>query len=79
MTHSLKNIGLKNFQKFLLHQGLTHIRSKGSHEIWSRKDLTRPVIIQSNIDPVPKFIIKNCLRTLGLTNEDLSNFLESKN
>lgn len=78
MTHSLKNIGLKDFQRFLLHHGLTRIRTKGSHEIWSRKDLTRPVIIQSTSDPVPKFIIKSNLRTMGLTTEDLSNFLESK-
>lgn len=79
MTNSLKNIGLKDFRKFLLHQGLIHIRTKGSHEIWSRKDLTRPVIIQSSVDPIPMFIVKNNLRTMGLTSEDLLKFLESKN
>jgi len=79
MPHSLKNIGLKDFQRFLLNQGLTCIRTKGSHEIWSKKDLTRPVIIQSSIDPIPIFIVKNNLRTMGLTTEDLINYLESQN
>lgn len=79
MTHSLKNIGLKDFQKFLLHLGLTQIRTKGGHEIWSRKDLTRPVIIQSSQDPIPQFIVKNNLRTLGLTSQDLFDYLDSKN
>jgi len=79
MSQSLKNIGLKDFQRFLLHQGLTRIRTKGSHEIWSRKDLTRPVIIQASKDPIPGFIVKNNLRTMGLKDEDLIRFLRNKN
>lgn len=79
MSQSLKNIGLKDFQRFLLHQGLTRISTKGSHEIWSRKDLTRPVIFQSSKDPIPGFIIKNNLRTMGLKDEDLIRFLRAKN
>lgn len=79
MPESLKNIGLKDFRRFLISQGLKLIRTKGSHEIWSRKDLTRPVIIQANKDPIPNFIIKNNLRTLCLKANDLIEFLSSKN
>lgn len=79
MAHSLKNIGLNDFRNFLVHNGLNHIRTKGSHEIWARKDLSRPVIIQSSKDPVPQFIIKSNLRTLGLTSKDLFNYLSAKN
>jgi predicted RNA binding protein YcfA (HicA-like mRNA interferase family) len=79
MAHSLKNIGLNDFRKFLIHIGLNRIRTKGSHEIWARKDLTRPVIIQSSKDPIPQFIIKSNLRTLGLTSEDLFKYLNSQN
>jgi predicted RNA binding protein YcfA (HicA-like mRNA interferase family) len=79
MAHSLKNIGLNDFRKFLIHIGLNRIRTKGSHEIWTRKDLTRPVIIQSSKDPIPQFIIKSNLRTLGLTSEDLFKYLNSQN
>ena len=75
MADSLKNISLKKFRSFLLFKGLKHIRTNGDHEIWAAKHLNRPVVLQSNIDPVPEFIIRNNLRTMGLTSIDLLNFL----
>jgi predicted RNA binding protein YcfA (HicA-like mRNA interferase family) len=44
MSQSLKNIGLKDFRRFLLHQGLTHIRTKGIHDFYSP-----PMTIVKNI------------------------------
>lgn len=79
MTSAIKNISLKIFRDFLKHHGLKHIRSKGGHETWSGKNLTRPVILQSHKDPVPLFIIKNNLRTMGLTLSDLREYIGSKN
>jgi hypothetical protein len=38
----LKNIPLKTFRDYLIHCGLHHIRTKGGHEVWSAKGLTRP-------------------------------------
>lgn len=72
----LKNISLKTFRRYLLHCGLKHIRSKGGHEIWSAKNLTRPVVLQTHVDPIPEFIIKNNLRTIGRPEEHLVEFLE---
>jgi hypothetical protein len=74
MSKSLKNIPLRLFRDYLTYKGLKQIRSKGGHEVWSRKDLGRPIIIQSHIDPIPEFIIKNNLRTLGVTAEDFYEF-----
>ena len=71
----LKNISLKTFRAYLIYCGLSHVRTKGGHEIWSAKGLTRPVVLQTHIDPVPDFIIKNNLRTLGKSEEDLLEFL----
>ncbi len=45
------------------------------HEKWTRKDLTRPIIIQTHIDPIPEFIIKNALRNLNLTRKDFFDIL----
>ena len=73
----LKNIPLKTFRAYLLFCGLKNIRTKGGHEIWSAKQLTRPVVLQTHINPVPEFIIKNNLRTIGKTEEHLLEFLES--
>jgi len=43
---NLQNIDLSDFQSFLFEKGLKVIRTKGGHEIWSRKDLKRPVVLQ---------------------------------
>ena len=74
----LKNISLKIFRQYLQHCGLKHIRTKGGHEIWSAKNLTRPVVLQTHVDPVPEFIIKNNLRTMGKSAEDFAEFLKNK-
>ncbi len=36
----------------------------------SAKGLTHPVILQTHVDPVPEFIIKNNLRTMDKNVED---------
>ncbi len=77
MTRRLKNIPLRLFRDYLKHKGLNHIRSKGGHEVWSCKDLPRPVILQSHIDPIPEFIVRNNLRTLGVKVKDFYDFVEN--
>ncbi|MBQ9508816.1 MAG: type II toxin-antitoxin system HicA family toxin [Bacteroidales bacterium] len=72
----LKNIPLKTFRDFLTYMGLKLIRTEGGHEVWSRKDMRRPVTIQSHVDPVPEFIVKNCLRDMAATKEDYIEFLK---
>jgi hypothetical protein len=79
MAHSLTNVSLSSFRGFLLHQGLKKIRTSGGHEVWCGKELTRPIVIQSHIDPIPIFVIKSNLRSMGLTLNDLRNFLDSRN
>jgi len=76
MAKQAKNISIREFKSFLVFHGLKHIRTSNGHEIWSGKDLLRPVIFQNHIDPVPLFIIKNNLRTMNLTLKDLRNYLE---
>lgn len=72
-TSHLRNIGLKDYCNYLEHIGCKLIRTKGGHYQYSRKDLGRPLTLQSHIDPVPEFIIQNHLRVLGLTKKQ---FLE---
>jgi hypothetical protein len=75
MANTLKNISLNSFRSFLIFHGLKKIRISGGHEIWSSQKLKRPVIIQSHINPIPEFIIRNNLRNMGLTKNDLLNYL----
>jgi hypothetical protein len=70
----LKNIPLKLFREYLTSKGLKIIRTKGGHEIWGGKPLKRPIVLQSHVDPVPEFIIRNSLRTLNVDANDFINF-----
>lgn len=79
MTPSIKNVSISEFKRFLTHHGLKQIRISNGHEIWSGRELTRPVIFQTHIDPIPLFIIKNNLRTMGMTLGDLREYLNSQN
>lgn len=77
MANGLKNIPLRLFRDYLYFKGLKPIRKKGGHEVWSRKSLLRPIILQSHIDPIPEFIIKSNLRTLGETADDFYEFVKN--
>lgn len=75
---NLRNVTITEFKAFLTYKGLKHIRTSSGHEIWSGKKLLRPVIFQTHIEPIPEFIIKNNLRTIGSNKKELINFLENK-
>ncbi len=71
-TKKLSNIPVKDFRKFLESQGLKVIkdsRGRGGHEKWSKSGMDRPITIQTHIDPVPEFIVKQILRYLKMDRE----------
>jgi hypothetical protein len=71
-TIKLSNIPLSDFRSFLSGQGLKVIKStkgRGGHEKWARADLERPITIQTHVDPVPEFIVKQILRHLNMSRE----------
>ena len=74
----LKNVPLSVFREFLKYKGLNRIRTEGGHEIWSSKVLLRPVVLQTHIDPVPEFIIRTNLRTIGSTRKEFETWLLSR-
>ena len=45
-THKLSNVSLNDYREFLIKVGCKKIRTEGGHEIWSRKDLLRPIVVQ---------------------------------
>lgn len=71
----LRNIPLKLFRAFLKEQGCICNRISGGHEHWTRKDLLRPITIQTHVDPIPEFIIKNTLKQLGLSKKDFIDWI----
>jgi hypothetical protein len=75
MANQLKNVSLSDYRLFLEKTGCKKIRTNGGHEVWSKSGLNRPIIVQTHQCPVPEFIIKNGLRTLGLTKKDFFDIL----
>ena len=78
MSRKLSNISLREYRDFLLYVGCKKIPGKGGHEKWIRKDLNRPITVQAHISPVPEFIIKNGLRTLGMTKDEFIEIIQNK-
>jgi hypothetical protein len=75
MARRSKNVPLQLFRDYLSSKGLKVIRTNGGHEIWAGKSIKRPIVIQSHIDPIPEFIVRQSLRTLGIDFEDFQEFL----
>lgn len=77
-TQKLSNVSLKDFRTFLSKAGCNLASTKGGHEKWVKKELRRPIIVQTHESPVPGFIVMNALRDLGMTKEDFFRILFEK-
>lgn len=55
--------------------GFKCVRIEGDHFVYVKQGVIRPVVIP-DWDEVPVFIIKNNLRTAGLTREEYFSLLE---
>jgi len=74
MPH-LAPIHYATFHKFLQYVGCEFQRKKGSHLIYKRFDLLRPIVIPER-KSIPVFIIKNNLKLLNISNEKYLQILE---
>ncbi len=78
-TYRLGNISIADFRSFLTEQGCKEIESGNTgHEKWAKNGMLRPVVFQTHIDPIPEFIIRNNLRNMGLTINDLRAWLKNR-
>lgn len=72
---SLKPISWKRFEKFILYTGCRYKRKRGDHRVYGRSDLKRPIIFPEDKE-IPVFIIRNNLRTLGISHNEYLSILE---
>ena len=78
-TYRIGNISIADFRQFLADKGCKQVESGNTdHEKWSKEGALRPVVFQTHIDPIPEFIIRNNLRNLGLTSNDLREWLKKR-
>lgn len=75
---NLSNITIAEFRSILQRLGLSRVRTRGGHEAWMKSGMLRPIIIQSHIEPLPEFIVRNNLRNLGISKEEFLKMLEEK-
>lgn len=75
-TYKLSNVPLDEFRHFLSDMGCEQVSTEGGHEKWKKEGCMRSVIFQTHIDPIPEFIIRTNLRTLGLTRKDFIEWMK---
>lgn len=67
----------QKFEKFLLECGCIFVHQKGSHRVYTRPDLLRPIIVPVHVGTdLPPFVIRNNLRTLGCNEEAYMTFMQ---
>ncbi|MGA2911680.1 MAG: type II toxin-antitoxin system HicA family toxin [Candidatus Levyibacteriota bacterium] len=72
---NLTPLNWKEFEKFLLYVGCEFKRQRGDHKVYWRSGLKRPIILPTYKN-LPIFIIRNNLRTLGITVEEYLEILK---
>ena len=73
---NLSNVSISEFRAIMLLLGLTRVRTKGGHEAWMKAGMTRPAIVQTHVDPVPEYVLRNNLRIIGISREEFLTLLE---
>lgn len=73
----MKPISTSKFRRFLEIIGCKYYRTKGSHEVWGRKDLLRPVIFRTHKKEIPPTHIRTNLKTLGMTVEEFEKIINA--
>jgi predicted RNA binding protein YcfA (HicA-like mRNA interferase family) len=67
-------VSWKHLEKVFLTAGFVLARQEGSHRSYVKAGLSRPVVIPT-YDEVPVFIIRNNLRTAGLSRDEYLRLL----
>ena len=70
-------VGWRTLEAVFLRAGFEFKRQQGSHRAYVKVGVARPVVIPTYTE-VPVFIIRNNLKTAGLSRDDYFRLLESK-
>lgn len=65
----IKPVSRQKFERFLMHVGCVFDRQKGSHRIFSKPGLTRPVVVPAR-GVIGRHLISSNLRTLGISSTE---------
>jgi predicted RNA binding protein YcfA (HicA-like mRNA interferase family) len=65
----------RRLQRLFEKAGFKCVRTEGDHFVYTKKGVIRPIVI-SDWPEVPVFIIKNSLRSAGISREEYFDLLE---
>lgn len=71
----IKPISARKLRRVFEKAGFNCVRVEGDHFVYTKKGVIRPVVIP-DWDELPVFIIKNNLRTAGITREEYFSLLD---
>lgn len=71
----LEVVKRKDFERFLSYIGCIKKRQKGSHIIYTKAGLNRPIVIVTDRE-LSFRVVRSCLRTLNLTVEKFIEIME---
>ena len=65
----------KQLEKVFLSNGFVFVRQESSHRSYTKPGVLRPVVIPT-YDEVPVFVIRNNLRTAGISRDEYLRLLD---
>jgi hypothetical protein len=74
----ISNLSLRQYRNFLQSIGCKYVSTSGGHEKWTKEGISRPIIIQTHINPIPERIIRSNLKTLGIDRKEFEQLISSK-
>ena len=74
---NLSNVTIAEFRAIMVLLGMTKVRTKGGHEAWMKAGMTRPAIVQTHVDPVHEYVLRNNLRVIGISRDEFLTLLEN--
>jgi len=66
----------RRLERVFLASGFAFVRQEGSHRSYTKAGVPRPVVIPA-YDEVPVFIIRNNLKTAGISRDEYFRLLET--
>jgi predicted RNA binding protein YcfA (HicA-like mRNA interferase family) len=70
----MRRVGWEDLAKVCLRLGCVLSRQKGSHMVFTRADLARPVVIPKHKELAPD-VVRSNLRTLGISRLEFEDLL----
>jgi predicted RNA binding protein YcfA (HicA-like mRNA interferase family) len=68
-------IHYRKILRVLEHESFILARERGDHMVFTKAGVARPIVVP-RYDPLPVFILKNVLRTAGISRERYFELLE---